>query len=117
MPGMSGAEFAKRIASRNPSIKVLFMSGYIDDSVLRQGIQENEAAFLEKPFTPISLAKKSAGSLGRRGGALKTASATARLRGAGAPEMRKFTLQPQWRQLDGSALEQHARRWPGGSRH
>lgn len=58
MPGMSGAELAKRIASRNPSIKVLFMSGYIDDSVLRQGIQENEAAFLQKPFTPISLAKK-----------------------------------------------------------
>jgi PAS domain S-box-containing protein len=58
MPGMSGAELAKRIAARNPGIKVLFMSGYIDDSVVRQGIQESEAWFLQKPFTPLSLAKK-----------------------------------------------------------
>jgi PAS domain S-box-containing protein len=58
MPGMSGAELFKRIAMRIPGIKVLFMSGYIDDSVVRQGISENEAAFLQKPFTPLSLAKK-----------------------------------------------------------
>jgi two-component system cell cycle sensor histidine kinase/response regulator CckA len=58
MPGMSGAELSKRIARRIPGIKVLFMSGYIDDSVVRLGISENEAAFLQKPFTPMSLAKK-----------------------------------------------------------
>jgi CheY-like chemotaxis protein len=58
MPGMSGAELSKRIAMRIPGIKVLFMSGYIDDSVMRQGISENETAFLQKPFTPMSLAKK-----------------------------------------------------------
>jgi two-component system, cell cycle sensor histidine kinase and response regulator CckA len=58
MPGMSGAELAKRIGKRIPGIKVIFMSGYIDDSVVRQGISENEAAFLQKPFTPLSLAKK-----------------------------------------------------------
>jgi PAS domain S-box-containing protein len=58
MPGMSGAELSKRIAARIPGIKVLFMSGYIDDSVVRQGISENESAFLQKPFTPLSLAKK-----------------------------------------------------------
>jgi two-component system cell cycle sensor histidine kinase/response regulator CckA len=58
MPGMSGAELSKRIALRIPGIKILFMSGYIDDSVVRQGISENEAAFLQKPFTPLSLAKK-----------------------------------------------------------
>jgi PAS domain S-box-containing protein len=58
MPGMSGAELSKRISSRIPGIKVLFMSGYIDDSVVRQGISENESAFLQKPFTPLSLAKK-----------------------------------------------------------
>jgi len=58
MPGMSGAELSKRIARRIPGIKVLFMSGYIDDSVVRQGISENETAFLQKPFTPLSLAKK-----------------------------------------------------------
>jgi two-component system cell cycle sensor histidine kinase/response regulator CckA len=58
MPGMSGAELSKRIARRIPGIKLLFMSGYIDDSVVRQGIGENETAFLQKPFTPVSLAKK-----------------------------------------------------------
>jgi len=34
------------------------MSGYVDDSVVRQAISENETAFLQKPFTPLSLAKK-----------------------------------------------------------
>jgi len=58
MPGMSGAELSKRIASKNPGMKVLFMSGYIDDSVVRQGIQQSEASFLQKPFTPLSLARK-----------------------------------------------------------
>jgi len=38
-------------------MKILFMSGYIDDSVARQGIQEKEVAFLQKPFSPLSLAK------------------------------------------------------------
>jgi two-component system cell cycle sensor histidine kinase/response regulator CckA len=58
MPGMSGAELSKRIARRIPGIKVLFMSGYIDDSVVRQGISKNDTAFLQKPFTPLRLAKK-----------------------------------------------------------
>lgn len=58
MPGMSGPELFKRVTAQNPSIKVLFMSGYIDDSVVRQGIQEKEVAFLQKPFSPLSLAKK-----------------------------------------------------------
>jgi PAS domain S-box-containing protein len=58
MPGMSGAELSKRIGKRIPGIKILFMSGYIDDSVVRQGISENDTAFLQKPFTPLSLAKK-----------------------------------------------------------
>jgi DNA-binding NarL/FixJ family response regulator len=58
MPGMSGAELSKRIASRSPGLKVLFMSGYIDDSGVRHGISENEAAFLQKPFTQLSLARK-----------------------------------------------------------
>lgn len=58
MPGMSGAELAKRIVAKIPGIKVLFMSGYIDDSIVREGIRESEASFLQKPFTPISLARK-----------------------------------------------------------
>jgi two-component system, cell cycle sensor histidine kinase and response regulator CckA len=58
MPGMSGTELSRRITARNPQMKVLFMSGYNDDSVVRQGVRENEVAFLQKPFSPVSLARK-----------------------------------------------------------
>jgi len=58
LPKMSGAELSARLTTRNPNMKVLFMSGYIDDSLVRQGIQEREMAFLQKPFSPLSLAKK-----------------------------------------------------------
>ena len=58
MPEMSGSELAKRLTAHNSRMKILFMSGYIDDSLIRQGIQEKEVAFLQKPFSPQSLAKK-----------------------------------------------------------
>lgn len=58
MPEMSGAELSKRILGKKPSIKVLFMSGYIDDSIVRAGVEENEVAFLQKPFSPHGLAQK-----------------------------------------------------------
>jgi DNA-binding NarL/FixJ family response regulator len=41
-----------------PGLKVLFMSGYTDDAVLRHGLIEAEMAFIQKPFTPLSLATK-----------------------------------------------------------
>jgi PAS domain S-box-containing protein len=58
MPGFSGAELSKRLIAKRPELKVLFMSGYIDDSVVRQGVNKNEVSFLQKPFSPSSLAKK-----------------------------------------------------------
>jgi len=58
LPKMSGADLSARLLAHNPRLKVLFMSGYIDDSVVRQEIQEKELAFLQKPFSPLSLAKK-----------------------------------------------------------
>ena len=58
MPGMSGGDLAGRVASIRPGTKVLFMSGYTDDTVVRHGVLESEIAFLQKPFAPEALARK-----------------------------------------------------------
>ena len=58
MPEMSGPELANRLKVLHPQMRVLFMSGYIDDSVVRQEIHDRGIAYLQKPFPPMSLAKK-----------------------------------------------------------
>jgi CheY-like chemotaxis protein len=58
MPRMSGPELAKRLAMTRPEMKVLCMSGYTDDSIVRHGVLEGHVAFLQKPITPASLARK-----------------------------------------------------------
>jgi len=50
MPGMSGRELAEHLLSLRPELKVLFMSGYTDDAVLRHGVIAPGSAFLQKPF-------------------------------------------------------------------
>jgi signal transduction histidine kinase/CheY-like chemotaxis protein len=58
MPRMSGRELADRLATARPSIKVLYMSGYADDDVLRYGIAHGEVELLPKPFSNHELAQR-----------------------------------------------------------
>jgi CheY-like chemotaxis protein len=58
MPKMSGRELSQMLQSLRPDLKVIHMSGYTDDEVLRQGIHESGAHFLHKPFSLGTLARK-----------------------------------------------------------
>jgi two-component system, cell cycle sensor histidine kinase and response regulator CckA len=58
MPGMSGRQLAEQIAELRSGIKVLYMSGYTDDAVVRHGVFQAETAFLQKPFTPGGMVQK-----------------------------------------------------------
>jgi two-component system cell cycle sensor histidine kinase/response regulator CckA len=60
MPQMSGPELAKRLAQSRPNMKVLCMSGYTDDSIVRHGVLSASIAFLQKPITPETLTRRCA---------------------------------------------------------
>jgi PAS domain S-box-containing protein len=58
MPHMSGPELARRLAQARSEMKVLCMSGYTDDSVVRHGVMDSDIAYLQKPITPQTLTRK-----------------------------------------------------------
>jgi CheY-like chemotaxis protein len=58
MPGMSGRELAQNFVIKYPAAKVLYMSGYTDDTIVRHGIEEGAVALLTKPFTMEAIARK-----------------------------------------------------------
>ncbi|MEW6236728.1 MAG: Cache 3/Cache 2 fusion domain-containing protein [Candidatus Omnitrophota bacterium] len=58
MPDMSGVETSQRLSQMRPDIKILFMSGYTDNAILRHGILDESVAFIQKPFTPDNLLRK-----------------------------------------------------------
>jgi two-component system cell cycle sensor histidine kinase/response regulator CckA len=58
MPEMNGSQLVERVLEARPDIRVLFMSGYTDDEVMRRGVIDGQTAFLQKPFTPDLLAHK-----------------------------------------------------------
>ena len=58
MPRMSGPELGKQLAAILPGLKILCMSGYTDEAVLRHGLSGSGLAFLQKPITSESLSRK-----------------------------------------------------------
>jgi nitrogen-specific signal transduction histidine kinase/ActR/RegA family two-component response regulator len=58
MPGMSGSELAKLLKPLYPEIKILYMSGYTDNAVVRHGVLKKGVNYIQKPFTTEGLARK-----------------------------------------------------------
>jgi PAS domain S-box-containing protein len=58
MPKLGGRDLSQMLGSLRPDLKTIFMSGYTDDAVLRDGIHDQDAAFLQKPFGLETLARK-----------------------------------------------------------
>ena len=58
MPQMGGGPAALEISLRRPGLKVLYISGYANPTLLRHGICDGEPLFLQKPFTLRTLAQK-----------------------------------------------------------
>jgi signal transduction histidine kinase/ActR/RegA family two-component response regulator len=57
MPKRNGRELAARIQEARPGTRVIFMSGYTDDAIVRHGFIDKETRFLQKPFTPDKLVR------------------------------------------------------------
>jgi two-component system cell cycle sensor histidine kinase/response regulator CckA len=58
MPNMSGRQLAERLQPLRPDLKILYLSGYTDDAIVRHGIVEAKTPFLQKPFSPLAFARK-----------------------------------------------------------
>ncbi len=66
LPQLSGRGLAERLAPEHRDLRVLYMSGYTDDAIVRHGMLEEGTAFLQKPFTPYTLLSKVREVLDRR---------------------------------------------------
>jgi two-component system cell cycle sensor histidine kinase/response regulator CckA len=58
LPGMNGKEVSERLKAMQPSLKVLFMSGYSPDVIAHRGVLDSGVAYIPKPFTPGGLTTK-----------------------------------------------------------
>jgi PAS domain S-box-containing protein len=67
MPGMGGAELARRLHERWPALPILFMSGYSVEDLLRRRAIDSDRVIIQKPFTPDGLVRGVAAALSRAG--------------------------------------------------
>ncbi len=58
MPGMNGLDLSVRVQPLRPAMKVLYMSGSAEDAIVRDGVLRDGIHFIQKPFSPASLAGK-----------------------------------------------------------
>jgi two-component system, cell cycle sensor histidine kinase and response regulator CckA len=58
MPGVSGPELVRQRVEQRPDLKVIYMSGYTDEAIVRQGVLNSGIVFLHKPFSSESLGQK-----------------------------------------------------------
>jgi DNA-binding NtrC family response regulator len=58
LPGISGRHLADQVVQTHPGMKVLYMSGYTSDTIVRHGVLEAQVAILNKPFTAAALLRK-----------------------------------------------------------
>jgi two-component system, cell cycle sensor histidine kinase and response regulator CckA len=58
MPELGGRELADQVVALHPETRVLYLSGYTDDAIVRTGIHQTQVALLHKPFTPSVLASR-----------------------------------------------------------
>jgi two-component system, cell cycle sensor histidine kinase and response regulator CckA len=58
MPGMSGPEMVQRVRQAYPALRVLYISGYTDEAVVRRGVAQGTAELLAKPFSPVELVQR-----------------------------------------------------------
>jgi CheY-like chemotaxis protein len=66
MPQMSGRELAERLALSHPDLKVLYMSGYTQNAIVRHGVLDLGINFIQKPFKIIKLLQKVRGVIDKQ---------------------------------------------------
>jgi len=94
MPRMSGRTLAERLSLLRPTMKIVYMSGYTDDAIVRHGILESDVEFLQKPITPDALTTK-----------LREVLAAPPLRRSASPPARGDSWNPETRDLPRAGLE------------